>query len=90
MQTRQLINEGGVEGKYFTVAPEAASDYARQAVRAFGDQPYTMVSTDIAEDLIAPGMRATVDGGIPAVVIPDGLLPSLTPHVHSSMVIPAR
>lgn len=38
-KTGQLINRGSAEGKYFTSSAENASDYAKQAVNAFGDPP---------------------------------------------------
>jgi hypothetical protein len=57
---------GGVEGKYFTTSGEAAASYARQAVRAFNDPPYTIVRTQVPESvLLGPGISATVDRGIP-------------------------
>lgn len=60
-KTGKLVNLGSAEGKYFTTQAEAASSYARQAVRGFGDPPYTMVSTEISSSAITPVMRATVD-----------------------------
>src|SRR5436309_3646246 len=38
-----LRNLGSAEGKYFTTSAEAASSYAKQAVSAFGDPPYTLI-----------------------------------------------
>lgn len=87
-KTGKLVNLGSAEGKYFTTQAEAASSYARQAVKGFGDPPYTMVSTEIPTSAITPVMRATVDRGVPAVVVPDALLPGLVPRVHTSMPIP--
>lgn len=87
-ETGQFINRGSAEGKYFTTSSEAASDYSRQAVEAFGDQPYTTVKTQVpSSSLPAP---VSVDGGIPAHVIPDGELPKLKPEILDTMAIPHR
>ncbi|MCP3995478.1 MAG: RHS repeat-associated core domain-containing protein [bacterium] len=86
--TGKLINRGSAEGKYFTSSVEGASDYARQAVRAFGDPPYTTIRTQIPRSHLPASVD--VDGGIPAYVIPDDTLPSLVPEILSSMPIPRR
>jgi len=84
--TQALRNLGSAEGKYFTSSAEYASDYARQAVRAFKDPPYTIIRTDVpTSSLPKPG---SVDGGIPAYVIPDASLPGLRPTVMDTMPIP--
>ena len=87
-RTGQFINRGSAEGKYFSLTGEGASSYAKQAVESFGDPPYTLVRTAIPQHVMTPAMRAHVDRGIPAVVVPDHLLPSLTPTIESSMPIP--
>lgn len=72
-KTGQLINRGSAEGKYFTNSAEHASDYAKQAVKAFGDQPYTTIKTKVpTSSLPSP---TSVDRGIPAYVIPNKSLP---------------
>ena len=73
--TGQFINRGSAEGKYFALTGVGASAYAKQTVRGFGDPPYTLVITQIPEHTITSTMRAQVDRGIAAVVIPDALLP---------------
>ncbi|MGB8930852.1 MAG: RHS repeat-associated core domain-containing protein, partial [Anaeromyxobacteraceae bacterium] len=89
-ETGEFINKGSAEGKYFSTTAEGVSSYAKQAVTAFKDPPYTMVTTQIQTSAITPSMQASVDGGIPAVVVPNALLPSLTPAVQSTMPIPGR
>lgn len=85
-KTGQLINRGSAEGKYFTTSAEHASDYAKQAVKAFGDAPYTTVKTKVpTSSLPSP---VSVDGGIPAYVVPNNALPGLKPSVLNSMAIP--
>ena len=84
--TGQLINRGSAEGKYFTSSAEAASDYAKQAVNAFMDPPYTIVETQIPTKLLPKPV--TVDRGIPAYVIPDEVLPQLQPYVLPTMPVP--
>jgi hypothetical protein len=80
---------GGVEGKYFTTSADAAASYGRQAVRAFGDPPYTIVKTQVPESVLArPGISATVDRGIPAYVLPDDVLPGLRPEILNHSPVP--
>jgi filamentous hemagglutinin len=73
-------NLGSAEGKYFSTTAEGAGSYAQQT---FGtglyEGPYTIVQTSIPTSLLTPVMGATVDGGISTIVIPNTLLPSLTP-----------
>ena len=84
----QFVNRGSAEGKYFSLTGEGTSAYAKQAVQAFGDLVYTLVTTQIPEDMITPAMRATVDRGVPAIIVPDHLLPSLIPKIENLMFIP--
>lgn len=69
--------------KYFSTTPEGAASYAQQAANAFGDGPFTTVQTSIPNSLITPDMvpPTGVDGGIPTVVVPVNLFPSLAPPV---------
>ena len=85
-RTGQLINRGSAEGKYFTSSSEHASDYARQAVRAFGDPPYTTVRTQVPNSALPKPV--SVDGGIPAYVVPDKALRGLKPEVLDTMAVP--
>ncbi|HKQ71893.1 MAG TPA: RHS repeat-associated core domain-containing protein, partial [Polyangiaceae bacterium] len=87
-QTGRFINLGSAEGKYFSTTVEGVSSYARGAVKAFGDPPYTLVTTQIPTRLLTPQMGAVVDRGIQSFVIPDALLPGLTPTVQPFMVVP--
>jgi RHS repeat-associated protein len=86
--TGVLRNLGSAEGKYFTTSSEAASSYAQQAVRGFGDPPYTTIQTTVPNSIFNGLTPATVDRGIPAWVIPNNRLPGLTPQVLNSMAIP--
>jgi RHS repeat-associated protein len=84
--TGQLINRGSAEGKYFTTSAEHASDYAQKAVRGFGDPPYTTIRTQIPTSTLPS--PTSVDGGIPAFVIPNNSLPNLKPTVLDWMALP--
>ena len=84
--TGKFINRGSAEGKYFTISAEQASDYARQAVRAFGDPPYTNVRTRIPMSHLPRPFH--VDGGIRTYVVPDNVRPTLKPEVLPSNAHP--
>jgi RHS repeat-associated protein len=86
--TGVLRSIAGLEGKYFTTSAEAASSYARQAVRAFGDPPYTLIRVDVSNRIFRGLTPATVDSGIPAWVIPNSRLPGLSPQVLDVMPVP--
>lgn len=86
--TGALRNLGSAEGKYFTTSPEAASYYAKQAVRGFGDPPYTLVEVQVSNTTFKGLSCVTVDRGIPAWVIPNERLAGLTPIIHDWMAIP--
>lgn len=87
-KTGRLINRGSAEGKYFTNSAEHASEYAKQAVKAFGDQPYTTIKTKVpTSSLPSP---TSVDRGIPAYVIPNKALKGLKPEILNSMPIPRK
>ncbi|MGC0075355.1 hypothetical protein ACPPTL_01110, partial [Ralstonia pseudosolanacearum] len=64
--TGAFRNLGSAEGKYFTTSAAEASAYAKQAVKAFGDQPYTIVRTDVPSSAFNGLTPAIVDRGIPA------------------------
>src|SRR5206468_193556 len=65
-------NLGSAEGKYFSQTPEGAASYAKQAYGAWPHEgPYSLVRTEISRSALTPEMAATVDRGIPAVVVPD-------------------
>lgn len=84
--TKQIRNRGSAEGKYFTSSSEYASEYAKKAVSMFGDAPYTTIKTQVPRSSLPSPV--SVDGGIPAYVIPDNALPGLLPSVLDSMAIP--
>lgn len=89
LKNKQFINRGSAEGKYFTSSAEHASDYARQANKAFKDPPYTIIKTEFPTSSLP--IPAVVDGGIPAYVIPNASLPSLIPQPLNSMpILPLR
>ncbi|SDX97230.1 RHS repeat-associated core domain-containing protein [Lysobacter enzymogenes] len=81
LHTGAFLNRGSAEGKYFTTSAEHAASYARQAESAFGDPPYTIVSTEVSEAVLEGLVPVTVDRGIPAWVIPDNRLPQLVPRI---------
>ncbi len=87
--TGSLRNLGSAEGKYFTTSAADASAYAKQAVKAFGDAPYTTIRTEVPNTIFRGLSPATVDGGIPAWVIPDSRLPGLRPQVLDHMALPS-
>ena len=87
-KTGRLINRGSAEGKYFTDSAEHASEYAKQAVKAFGDQPYTTIKTKVPTSSLP--LPTNVDRGIPAYVIPNKALKGLKPKVLNSMPIPRK
>ena len=86
--TGALRNLGSAEGKYFTTSAAEASAYAKQAVKAFGDQPYTIIRTDVPNSIFKGLSPATVDRGIPAWVIPTDRLPELVPSVMNHSPLP--
>ncbi|WP_206002150.1 DUF637 domain-containing protein [Paraburkholderia antibiotica] len=88
--TGTLQNLGSAEGKYFTTSSSAASSYAQQAVNAFGDPPYTTVTTQIPNSILNGIEPVSVDRGIPAYVVPNNLLPGLKPGISGSMAIPGK
>lgn len=85
-KTGQVINKGSAEGKYFTNSAEQASSYAKQAVNAFGDAPYTTIKVDVPTSSLPNPV--SVDGGIPAYVIPNESLKGLKPQVLDSSAVP--
>jgi len=86
---RFLPSPGGGEGKYFSSTAGGAASYARQAARGFGWGPFTLVSTRVDPAMIPASGRVSVDRGVPGVVVPNELLPILTPRIHRSMPIPS-
>lgn len=79
----------GLEGKYFTTSARSAASYARQAVQAFGDPPYTIVQTQVPRRVLnQPGISATVDRGILAYIIPNQDLPGLVPQILNYSPLP--
>ena len=86
--TNALRNLGSAEGKYFTTSAVEAAAYAKQAVKAFGDQPYTIIRTDVPNGIFRSLSPAVVDRGIPAWVIPTDRLPGLVPRVMDHSPLP--
>jgi hypothetical protein len=79
----------GLEVKYFSATAEGASSYARQAVRGFGDAPYTLIETQIPRSSLPANVLLQVDQLVPAVILPNSYLPSLGPaQVWIYMPIP--
>jgi RHS repeat-associated protein len=84
-------NPFGIEVKYFSATAEGAASYARQAHRAFGDGPFTLVETRIPANLVNSTMRATVDRGINTVTVPTELLPQLSrPRIWNFSPLPGK
>jgi hypothetical protein len=82
-------NPFGIENKYFSTSAEGAASYARQASRAFGEGPFTIVETRIPTNAITPQMRSIVDRGIPTVTVPTQELDRLaTPRIWNHMPVP--
>lgn len=79
-------NLGSAEGKYFSTTAEGAASYAKQAVKGFGDPPYTLIRTDVPNNLLPRAL--TVDRNVPAVVLPNNVLPTLKPQVLNYFPIP--
>lgn len=75
-------NIPGLEGKYFTTSYDAARSYGDMATSAFGDPPYTVVSTQMPNSVLNTLTPVTVDGGIPAYVVPTQNLTGLVPKIH--------
>jgi len=74
-------NPPGIEVKYFSTTLEGAQSYASQATAAYGEGPFTIVNTSIPTSSITPEMMVIVDRGIPTIVVPTELLPTLSPPV---------
>jgi RHS repeat-associated protein len=88
-KTKTFSSIAGFEGKYFTTSAEGAASYSRQAVTAFGDAPYTIVSTRAPQSVLdIPGITAPVDRGIPAYVIPNKNLQGLVPKILNHSPLP--
>jgi hypothetical protein len=88
--TKSFTNPKGIENKYFSTTAEGASSYGKQASKAFGDGPHTIIKTEIPTSSITPNMRVPngVDGGIPTVVVPTNKLPGLNPQPLNYSPIP--
>jgi RHS repeat-associated protein len=82
---------GGI--KYFSDSLEGATSYAKQASEGAGWGPFWIVETRIRRDLITPSMRSSVDGGVPAIVVPTEMLPHLSapePLIQAPIKFPQR
>ena len=87
-KTGAFTNIAGIEGKYFTTSAAEASAYGKQAVRAFGDAPYTTVRTQVPNSFLNGLSPVKVDGGIPAWVLPTDRLKGLVPNVMNHSALP--
>lgn len=88
-QTGRFMNLPGLEGKYFANTAVAAASFARQAVRAFGDPPYTIVSTMVLRKVLRlPGIGVQVDEGIQAYLLPNRFLSCLVPEIFNYSPLP--
>lgn len=88
-KTNTFTNLYGLEGKYFTTSGEQASTYAREAVNAFGDAPYTIVKTQVPQSILeTPGISATIEKGIKAYQLPNEFLFGLKPEILNYSPIP--
>ncbi|WEF35479.1 hypothetical protein [Pseudoduganella chitinolytica] len=79
----RLRNPDGILVKYFTLSEDEAVWYARQAVHAFGDPPYAIITLEIGVDLTS---AAHVDRGIRVVVLGSERLAGLQPWVVRTQV----
>lgn len=79
-------NLGSAEGKYFSTTAEGAASYAKQAVKGFGDPPYTLIKTEVPNNLLPHSVL--VDRNVPAVVLPNNVLPNLKPQVLDYLPVP--
>jgi hypothetical protein len=78
----QNKHPGYGEVKYFSSTPQGAGSYGKQAYQAWPqDGPYTLVETAIPGQFLEPHMNVLVDGNVPAIVIPEELLPYLNPPI---------
>ena len=81
-------NLGSAEGKYFSSTAEGAASYARQAVKSFGDPPYTIVKTEVPSKLLNKLDHVLVDREVPGVFVPDNSLQGLTPVILNHSPLP--
>ncbi|UBB26612.1 hypothetical protein LAG73_05905 [Pseudoxanthomonas japonensis] len=82
-------NLGAAEGKYFTTSARDAAYYAKQAVAAFGDEPYTLIRAQIPNSVLRQIQPVSVDRGVPAYVIPNSQIQQLTkPVMLNQMPVP--
>lgn len=87
-KTGILQSVGPAESKYFSTTAEGAASYAKQAVAAFRDPPYTLVKTTVPRSLLRAEYFAEVDRGVPAVALPNSALEELIPEILNSFPIP--
>ncbi len=89
-QVKAFVNRGSAEGKYFSTTAEGAASYAKQAFYGFNDPPYTLVKTEVPTNTLSLLKILTVDGNVPAVVVPDDSLPGLTPEILNYSPLPLQ
>lgn len=86
--TGALRNLRSAEGKYFTTSGASASAYSKQAVKSFGDSPYTVIKADVPQTIIRDLPPSSVDRGIPAWVIPNDRLHGIKPEIMNYSPLP--
>jgi len=82
-------NLGAAEGKYFSRRLKGQASYAKQAFYGFKDPPYTLIRTEVPTSVLQQLSIQVVDGGVPAVVIPNQVLPGLMPQILSYFPLPS-
>jgi len=87
-KTGAFNNIRGINEKYFTTSAEEAASYAKQAVKAFGDAPYTTIRTQVPNSILKDLSPTSVDRGIDAWIIPTNNLRGLVPEVMNHSALP--
>lgn len=74
---------GNNEVKFFSPSKESLSEWVKRDVTAYPKNTYTIVETSIPKSALnAEGVSVmTVDFGLPAVMLPEKILPLLTPAI---------
>ena len=64
------------------------ASYAKQAFYGLGDDAYTLVRTAVSSQIFSELDIHTVDTNVPAVIIPEEVLPMLQPEILNYFPIP--
>lgn len=70
IETGGFENPYGIERKYFSTSLEGAKQFAKMAEKAFGDEPYSYIKTQIPRTVVTDILKANVDRGINTIVVP--------------------